>query len=78
MCPLSLERITQVSRCDRVLQVDFSIRVAPLAIIPSWVLASLDLETACPSRSCRLEVLRLQAIIPLIVVLPPETSADAA
>ena len=39
------------------LQMDFSVRVAPLAIVPSWVLASLDLETACPSRSCRFEVL---------------------
>ena len=37
--------------------MDFSVRVAPLAIVPSWVLASLDLETACPSRSCRFEVL---------------------
>ena len=57
MCPLGLEQITQGSRCDRVHQVDFSICVAPLAILSSWVLASLDLESACPSRFCRLEVL---------------------
>ena len=50
-------QITQASRRDRVLQMDFSVRVAPLAIVPSWVLTSLDLETACPSRSCQFEVL---------------------
>ena len=37
--------------------MDLSVCVAPLAIVPSWVLGSLDLETACPSRSCRFELL---------------------
>ena len=57
MCPLGLEQITQGSRCELVLQEDFSICVALQAFFSSWVLASLDLESACPSRSCRLEVL---------------------